>query len=108
MGSRLKPAEILKATEKAIEFEAMAQRMLHGAAIAQRIAAPYEKILLQQGQLIADNAEAYLEENPGHEDELKDFLDWWTGTFPGGGTKAGNGNGTPAPGPVAADEKKGS
>jgi len=93
-GSRLRPEKIVEDVTLSTNAEGVAARMMHGAAIAQQIAAPAEVRLVEQLQLIIDNAADFLAEFPQYQDDLEPALTWWTSTFPGGGPRQKPANGT--------------
>ncbi|MBS2030826.1 MAG: hypothetical protein JST54_23180 [Deltaproteobacteria bacterium] len=96
-GSRLKPEKIVDDVTLATNAESVAARMTHGASIAQQIAAPAELRLVEQLQLIVDNAADFLAQFPQYQDDLEPALTWWTSTFPGGGPRQKPANGTTSP-----------
>jgi len=93
-GSRLKPEKIVDDVTLSTNAEGVAARMMHGASIAQQIAAPAEVRLVEQLQLIIDNAADFLAEFPQYQDDLEAALTWWTSTFPGGGPRQKPASGT--------------
>ena len=95
-GTRLKPHQILKNAELAVEATAVARRFAHGAEIATQIAEPALVALMEQAALIVRDADELLAAHPELTDDLQDLTNWWTTTFPGGGPKAKVEGTTPA------------
>lgn len=98
-GKRVKSDQIAQDAELALEATAVYQRLAHGAARAQQIAeAPLQRLQEQAARIVRD-VEELTAEHPELADGLKSLTDWWSATFPGGGSKAKS---EPAPAAPAA------
>lgn len=87
IGSRLEPEKIEDDVALVLQAEGVADRMRHGAEVAQQIAAPPELRLLNQLALVVDAAPDLIARYPKLKDDLEPAIAWWTSTFPGGGPR---------------------
>lgn len=89
-GNRLKPHEITRNAELAVEASAVAARLAHGAEVATQIGEPAHADLLLQASFIVRDAPELIRQHPNLADGLADILNWWSTTFPGGSKSRGD------------------
>ena len=95
-GVRLKSEQILHDSELCQEGLSVAARFVHGAAMADQITAPALVRLANAASLIMRDIAELQAEYPSLAEGLKDLVDWWTATYPGGGPKAKGDTTSPA------------